>query len=208
MPERVFGYARVSVSHEDIENQVKAIEEYCREVGYELLKVFKDTVTGVSNPLDRPEFRKMIDYASDLGIRKVVVYDVSRLGRSLSELFNTLKILSNNGIIVEFVKHRELSGMDERSYTVFITALGLAVQLEREFMRQRLESARRAGKRIGRPPVELPVDTIKKYLDKGLSKKDVYRLLVSQGYLRYTEKGEEKTLSYHQFLRKLKVHNL
>ena len=205
---KVFGYARVSVSHEDVQNQVKAIEEYCRSKGYELLKVFTETVTGVSRPMERPEFRKMITYSREIGVNRIIVYDLSRLGRSLSELFATLKILKDNGIIVEFVKHQELLDMDERTFTIFVTAIGLAVQLEREFMHQRLEQARRVGKHIGRKPVDIPLDLVKRYLSKGLSKKDAYRLLVSQGYLKYREKGEERTLSYYQFIRRLKVMGL
>mgnify|MGYP001772530665 CR=1 FL=1 len=203
--ERVFGYARVSVAGEDITNQVKAIEDYCRARGYDLLMVFKDVVTGVSNPLERPEFRNMVRYAVENGIRKIVVYDLSRLGRSVFELFNTLRVLKEHGLLVEFVKHQELAGMDERSFTVFVTAIGLAAQLEREFMHQRLEQARLAGKRIGRRPVEIPVELVERYLSKGLSKKDVYRLLVAQGHLRYREKGEERVLSYTRFLKRLKV---
>jgi len=202
---RALGYARVSVSSEDIRNQVIAIQDYCRRKGYELLKIFTDTVTGVSSPMDRPEFRRMLIYAKELGVHRIVVYDLSRLGRSLTELFRALKILRDNGIIVEFIRHQELLDMDERSFTVFVTTLGLAVQLEREFMHQRLEQARLTGKHIGRKPVEIPEDLVRKYLSKGLSKKDVYRLLVGQGYLRYREKGEEKTLTYYQFLRRLKV---
>jgi len=206
--ERVFGYARVSVAGEDVMNQVKAIEEYCRARGYDLLMVFKDVVTGVSNPMERPEFRNMVRYAVDNGVRRIVVYDLSRLGRSVFELFNTLKILRDYGLVVEFVKHQELAGMDERSFTVFVTTIGLAAQLEREFMHQRLEQARLAGKKTGRRPVEIPEDLVREYLSKGLSKKDIHRLLIARGHLKYKEKGEEKALSYSRFLRRLKVMGL
>jgi len=130
---------------------------------------------------------------------------LSRLGRSIYELFTALKMMRDYGLVVEFVKHPELNNMDEKSFTVFVTAMGLVAQLEREFMRQRMEQARLAGKRIGRRPVEIPLDLVRKYLEKGLSKKDAYRLLVSQGYLKYREKGVDKTMSYTQFLRRLKV---
>jgi len=206
--ERVFGYARISVQHEDIMNQVKAIEEYCRSRGYDLVMVFKDVVTGVSSPMERTEFSNMIRYASSSGVRKIVIYDLSRLGRSIYELFTALKMMRDYGLTVEFVKHPELNNMDDKSFTTFVTAMGLAVQLEREFTRQRMEQARLAGKHIGRRPVDVPVDLVRKYLEKGLSKKDAYRLLVSQGYLKYREKGVEKTMSYTQFLRRLKVAGL
>lgn len=56
-----------------------------------------------------------------------------------------------------------------------------------------------------RKPVKIPRELVESLLRAGLSKRDVYRFLVSQGYLRYVEKGEEKTISYEQFLRRLKL---
>ena len=59
-------------------------------------------------------------------------------------------------------------------------------------------------KRLGRRPVEIPVDLVKKYLRMGLSKKAVYELLKAQGHLRYTEKGQTRALSYDRFVKRLK----
>lgn len=56
-----------------------------------------------------------------------------------------------------------------------------------------------------RKPTEIPLGLVKELLRAGLSKKDVYRVLVSQGYLRYREKGETRTMSYEQFLRRLRL---
>jgi putative DNA-invertase from lambdoid prophage Rac len=62
---------------------------------------------------------------------------------------------------------------------------------------------RLTGRRMRRGAA-IPRELVKRLLGMGLSKKDVYRLLVAQGYLRYREKGEEKTITYEQFLRRLK----
>jgi len=49
------------------------------------------------------------------------------------------------------------------------------------------------------------VDVVREYLQLGLTKKAVYRMLVKQGLLRYQEKGVVKVLSYNQFLQRLKT---
>jgi len=48
------------------------------------------------------------------------------------------------------------------------------------------------------------VDEVKEYLAMGLTKKAVYRILVKEGKLRFRVKGQEKVLSYNQFLQRLK----
>ncbi len=48
------GYARVSTEGEDVSNQVKAIEDYARANGIELIGVFKDVgVSGAKPAMER-----------------------------------------------------------------------------------------------------------------------------------------------------------
>ncbi len=67
-----------------------------------------------------------------------------------------------------------------------------------------LARAKAQGKHVGRKGTEIPTDEVKEYLQLGLTKKAVYRLLVKQGRLRYREQGQERVLSYNQFLQRLK----
>lgn len=113
-----------------------------------------------------------------------------------------------------FVKHPELnakpgSPVSEALCKVLLTMLGIVSELERAFIIERtragLERARYEGKRLGRKPMEIPVDKVKEYLHNGLSKKGVYRLLIDMFYLRYKERGVERALSYDRFLKRLKI---
>jgi len=77
------GYARVSTEAEDVENQVKAIEEYAKASGIELIGVFKDIgVTGARPALEREGFRQMLNALANMPmVKAVIIYDISRLGR-------------------------------------------------------------------------------------------------------------------------------
>ncbi len=202
--EIVLGYARVSIAREDLANQETAIREHCERKGYRLLKVFHDVVTGTLDPMERPGFRKMIEYATELGIHKVVVFDVSRLGRRLVEVVRALSELYKRGIVVEFVRHPELDTTNPVIYNTLILAFTLAAELEREAMKERMEAARRAGKRVGRKPTSIPWDLVEKYLSRGLNIREIYKILIADGYLRYKQRGEERVLSYEQFRRRVK----
>jgi len=211
---RALGYARVSLPEERVENQIHEIERFCRENGIELLKVFQDIgVSGAKPAFERDGFRQLVEAAGLLDVKTIVVYDLTRLGRDLFDLVETYKKLLEEGFDVLFVKHPELnarpdSPIGEALRKALLTILGVVAELERAFIRERTRAgmlrAKKEGRHVGRPPVEIPMDLVKKMRKAGLSKKAIYKFLVSQGYLRYREKGEERALSYDRFLKRLK----
>lgn len=211
---KALGYARVSVPEERIENQIQAIEEFCKRSGIELLKVFTDVgVSGAKPAFKRDGFKTMIEVSKALGIKTIVIYDLTRLGRDLFDLMETYKKLLEDGYNVLFVKHPELnarpdSPIGESLRRALLTILGVVADLERAFIRERtiagLARARREGKQIGRKPVEIPLDLVRKYLRSGYSKRLIYEILVERGYLRYTVKGERRVLTYDRFVKRLK----
>lgn len=213
--QRCLGYARVSLESENVENQVLELQRFAEANGLDVVAVFKDVgVSGSKPALEREGFKQLLEASRLLGIKTIIVYDLTRLGRDLFDVVGTYRYLLENGYTVLFVKHPELnarpdSPVSETLRKALLTMMGIVSELERALIIERtragLERARLEGKRLGRKPTEIPVDKVKYYLKKGLSKKDVYRLLVDMGYLRYKEKGVERVLSYDRFLKRLKT---
>jgi len=211
---RALGYVRVSLPEEDPRNQEVAIEEFARRSELELLKIFRDVgVSGSKRAFEREGFRQMIEVARALDIKTIVVFDLTRLGRDLFDLVETYQALLKDGFTVLFVKHPELnaqpdSPLGEALRRAILVLLGVVAEMERAFISERtkaaMERARAEGKQLGRRPVEIPVELVKKYRRQGLPKTAIYKLLVSQGYLRYTEKGVARVLSYDRFAKRLK----
>jgi len=211
---RALGYVRVSLPEEDHRNQEVAIEEFARRSGLELLKIFKDIgVSGSKKAFEREGFKRMVEVARALDIRTIVVFDLTRLGRDLFDLVETYQALLKDGFTVLFVKHPELnaqpgSPIGEALRRAILVLLGVVAEMERAFIRERtkaaMERARAEGKHLGRRPVEIPVELVRKYRKQGLPKTVIYKLLVSEGHLRYTEKGATRVLSYDRFVKRLK----
>ncbi len=194
--EKAVIYARVSVHGEDTINQIEAIREWAETHGYEIAGVFKDeAVTGAGDPLEREAFKSLLKFCEDNGIKTILVYDLSRFGRSLPEAVQALKKLLDMGYTVIFTRFNLKADLSDIAGKVMIYTLLMASELERDFMRIRLETARRAGKRIGRPP-KVDDNTLKRYLRRyrELRLKDVWRIMRSDGY----------DISYYQFLRRIK----
>ncbi|RLF13156.1 MAG: hypothetical protein DRJ97_08460, partial [Thermoprotei archaeon] len=183
MSARVVGYARVSVRGEDVEVQVKAIEAYAEEHGLELVGVFRDeAVTGASNPFEREAFQAMYKFCRDNGVNTVLIYDLTRLGRSLIAAVEALRRLLKEGFQVYFIRHNIKADLNDPASKVMIYTLLMVAELERDFMKMRQEEAWRQGKIKGRPP-KVSDQVIIKYLRKygGLSKKAIWKIMVGDG---------------------------
>lgn len=212
--QRCLGYARVSLETENIENQVLELQRFAESNNLDIVAVFKDVGVSGSRPaLERDGFKQLLEASKLLNIKTTVVYDLTRLGRDLFDVVGTYRYLLESGYTVLFVKHPELnarpdSPVSEALRKALLTMMGIVSELERALIIERtragLERAKLEGKRLGRKPVDVPIDKVKYYLKKGLSKKDVHRLLTDMGYLRYRERGIERTLSYDRFLKRLK----
>jgi DNA invertase Pin-like site-specific DNA recombinase len=210
------GYARVSLEGEDVGNQVKAIEDYAKASGIELIGVFRDVGVSGSRPaMEREGFRQMLNALANMpAVKAVIIYDISRLGRDMMDVVETYRYLTERlGLSVMFVNHPELNvvqgtPLGEAIRKATLALLGIAAEIERALISERtkagLARAKEQGKHVGRKGTEIPVEEVKEYLKLGLSKKSIYRILVKQGKLKYIEKGQERVLTYNWFLQRLK----
>jgi putative DNA-invertase from lambdoid prophage Rac len=211
------GYARVSLEDENVENQVRAIEDYARANGYQLIGVFKDIgVSGAKPALEREGFRQMLNALENMpSVKTVIIYDISRLGRSMMDVVETYRLLTEKrGLNVLFIQHPELNVMQntplgEAIRNATLTLLSIAAEIERALIMERTRAgmarAKAQGKHIGRKPVPIPIDEVRKYRKMGVPLSVIYRILVSEGHLRYrTSKGEEKVMSFGWFRQKAK----
>jgi DNA invertase Pin-like site-specific DNA recombinase len=138
------GYARVSTSHQTLDQQHDAL----RAEGIE--RIFDDVMSGTRD--DRPGLAALLSYAREGDTVTVVALD--RLGRSLSGIVKTVEDLHKRGILLRSLRE----GID------YSTAVGRMVagifaslaEYERALINERAAAAREAararGKRPGRKP--------------------------------------------------------
>jgi len=137
------GYARVSTSHQSLDQQHDAL----KAAGVE--RIFDDVMSGTRD--DRPGLAALLDYAREGDTVTVVALD--RLGRSLSGIVQTVEDLTKRGIVLRSLRE----GVD------YSTAVGKMVagifaalaEYERTLIQERAAAAREAarvrGRQVGRP---------------------------------------------------------
>ena len=91
-------YCRVSTNDQSCTRQERDLTAFAEHAGYEVVGVFKETGSGVR--LDRAERRKVMALAQARRIDAVLVTELSRWGRSTTDLLATLKELEARRVSV------------------------------------------------------------------------------------------------------------
>ena len=96
--EKVALFLRVSSTGQTTDNQEVELLELCERRGWKIVETYKEVVSGTKKNEDRKELSRMLEDLKKRPFTKVVVYDLSRLGRSVSEVVKTLSIFDDNKI--------------------------------------------------------------------------------------------------------------
>lgn len=161
--DKVVILARVSTNAQDYHRQINELTEYCRKVNWKVEKVFANKVSGKLKVEERPEILEMIDYVKHNDIKRVVVLEISRLGRNTLEALKVIEQLNKNHVSL-YIKNYNLSTLDEKGrinpIASLITTILLEIsQMERLTIIERMSSGRdqyiekchREGIKMGRP---------------------------------------------------------
>lgn len=141
-------YARVSSTGErqSTSRQVADLTNYASLNGLDVVEVYEEHISGAKRNEERAVLTECIDYAIANSVNVVLFSELSRCGRAVWEVLDTIRTLKDNGINAYFQKEGlSLFGADgkENPYlAVMVSVLGVCAQLERENITYRLNSGR------------------------------------------------------------------
>ena len=141
-------YARVSSTGErqSTSRQVADLTNYASLNGLDVVEVYEEHISGAKRNAERAVLTECIEYAVTNGVEVVLFSELSRCGRAVWEVLDTIRTLKDNGINAYFQKEGlSLFGTDgkENPYlAVMVSVLGVCAQLERENITYRLNSGR------------------------------------------------------------------
>ncbi len=182
MTERVVIYARVSTTGQTSDNQVVKLEEIIQTNHWEMVDIYIDEgISGTKGRDKRPEFDRMCKDMVRRRFNRVLVWDVSRLSRSLQHLVEFLNDVNSLGINL----YIHQSGLDTStpSGRMMFQMVGVFSEFERSMISERvklgLQRVRKQGKSLGRPKtVTQDVrDRVSLLLDEGKPYSYINRLL-------------------------------
>ena len=167
-------YVRVSTKDQSIESQVHAIMEYVRKNEIVHYQIFKDE--GVSGrKCTRPGFDKMMAAMAGGEFTHMICYSLSRVGRSVIHLHETLKQLSTYD--VKFVSITEAMDQSTPAGKLIFGVLSVIAEFEVDLIRERtkagLENAAAQGRHGGAPKKEISRADVQKMRLWGTKWKDI-----------------------------------
>ena len=152
-------FARVSTTDQDNTRQLNDLHQIADQQNWTVSAEIKETISGAKANSEREAITELLQLAAAGQIRKVVVTEVSRLGRRVSEVITLIEQLQSFGVSI-FIANIGMETLlaDGKVNFMFkpilVTLAGFA-EMERELLKERIKSgmkaAKKAGKHIGRP---------------------------------------------------------
>ena len=153
MGQRAAVYCWVSTSDQSCERQQLDLAAFAQRGHYDVVSVFKETASG--NRADQIERTKVVALARDRQIEVVLVTELTRWGRSTTDLLASLQELEACGVsvIAQTGLQFDLKSPQGKLFSSLMAALA---EFERDLLRERVRSgiaaARGRGVKFGRQP--------------------------------------------------------
>ncbi len=142
-------YSRVSSESErqDTERQTKELQQYAKRMNYEVVEVFEEKVSGFKKNDQRPVFSKMLEMAKEGSIDKILVWELSRIGRSVLQSLQNIQLLHDLKVGL-YIKNFNLDTLNEdktpNSLSMFMVQILFSVaNMESQMTLSRLQSGYR-----------------------------------------------------------------
>lgn len=172
-------YARCSTDDQSVEQQLFCLREWASRAGHDIVAECTDEgVSGARN--SRPGLAALQRLVTRREAHMVAVTALDRLGRTVAGLATLLA--DWNALGVGLYSAREHIDTTTPSGKALLGMAAVFAEFERDLIVERtkagMERARRNGKRIGRPPLQLSVlRQAEKLLASGTSQRAVRRAL-------------------------------
>jgi DNA invertase Pin-like site-specific DNA recombinase len=165
-------YVRVSTDAQTVENQIRELRQVVKRRRWDVVEVYKDAgISGAKGRNGRPGLDAMLKDASRRKFDILMAWAIDRLGRSLSDLLDTIQHLEACGVDL-YLDQQAIDTTTPMGKLVFQIA-GAFAEFERTMIRQRIKAGlKRAiaqGVKLGRPKIDNATERkVRRRLAKGM----------------------------------------
>ena len=163
-------YVRASTEKqkESLGEQIRILEEFCRERGYVVYKIYREIISGVGR--NKEKLKQLKEDVEKKKVEGVVTLKLDRFTRSLKELIDMIGFLKAHD--VAFICKDDQIDTNTPQGVFFFHVLGAVGEFERALIRERtkegIERAKREGKVCNRPRKDVDMKRVEEYISKGL----------------------------------------
>ena len=189
---KVVIYGRVSTTNQEYDRQVNELRSLAVVRGWEVAGEFVEKISGAKKNQERPELMKMLDFIEKNEVGKVLVWEMSRLGRNTLQVLDVIEQLTEKKVSV-YIKNYDMETLDEKGEqnpmtSFMVTILAEIAKMEHGTIKERVRSGyknyREKGGKVGRKPgYRKPAEQmleqhseVVKFLKKGYSLREISKL--------------------------------
>ena len=178
--EKVVLYCRVSTQVQDYERQVSDLTQFAKKHQWEIAETFTEKISGAKKNNERKELASLLSYARVHYINRVLVTELSRLGRDTLQVLAAIDMLNKAKVSLYIMNYNietlTPDGKVNPMSQFMITLLAEVARMERRTIKERMASGynnfRANGGKVGRKTGYRKTDE-----DFRTQYKDVFRLL-------------------------------
>ena len=145
-------------SRQDTERQSADLLKLANAMNADVVRKFEEYESGGKDNSDRPILQECLTYCKDNDVKLLLVTEISRLGRQVWEVLESIKFCNDNGIGVYMQDKGFCTLNDDGTINpmsaMFVSLMGSCAELERENIKNRLQSGykqfRAKGGKVGR----------------------------------------------------------
>lgn len=141
---KVVLFCRVSTLQQEYDRQVNELSALALSNGWSVEGVFAEKVSGAKKNVERVELMKMIEFVEANQIDKVLVTELSRLGRDTLQVLEVIELLNAKGISLYIqnygIETLTPEGKVNAMSQFLITILSEIARIERSTTRERVYS--------------------------------------------------------------------
>ena len=192
----IYGYIRVSTQISDtrannqtFDRQLKILHDNGVIDG----NIFKERISGGVSTAERPEWEKLLQVVKSGDM--IIVSEMSRLARSLTDLINTVNHLISMNVGIRFIKENinvSSNGLDSMNKLIF-NLFGAFAEFEKDLISERtkqgLQAKKEQGVKLGRKQTysdEQVKEILKEYEENLITIEDIakkYSVSVDRVYV-------------------------
>lgn len=189
---KVVLFARVSTFAQDYERQVNELTALANQNGWNVVGIFAEKISGAKRNVERTELLRMVEYVEANNVDKIVVTELSRLGRDTLQVLEVIELFNQKKISL-YIENYHIETLTEDGKVnpmsqFLITILAEVARMERKTIKERMDSGyqnfRANGGLVGRKQgYRKPDETMKteyaeeiRLLKKGYSLRNVAKL--------------------------------
>jgi DNA invertase Pin-like site-specific DNA recombinase len=176
-------YVRVSTDEQTVLNQKMAMDTWASEHGYQVIYYFEDSaVSGKIPAIKRKSFQDMLELIKECPIDAVLVYELSRVGRTFWDTLDAIKTIEEYAPLISCSPRETfLQSTEPGVRKLMLGILTWVAEREREMLVQRtkdgMRRAKESGRIVGRPIKMIDKNTLIRLLAENTPRAKAARTL-------------------------------